>query len=50
MIDAEGGGEVRLTEIVMRINERATKLRIIKSIAEKSPSPPCGFGRASCLH
>lgn len=39
MIDAESGGEVRLREIVVRINEPATKLRIIKSVAEKRPSP-----------
>lgn len=36
MKDAERRGfEVRLREIVVRINERAPKLRIIKSIAEK---------------
>lgn len=29
------GGEVRLREIVVRINEQATKLPVIKSIAEK---------------
>lgn len=30
-----GRSEVRLREIVVRINEQATKLRVIKSIAEK---------------
>lgn len=44
MKEAESGDEVRLREIVMRINERATKLRIIKSIAEKSPPPPVASG------
>lgn len=39
VIDAESGGQVRLREIVIRINEQAAKLRIIKSVAEKSPSP-----------
>ena len=42
--DAETEGEVRLREIVTRINEQATKLTIIKSAAEKSCSPPRGFG------
>ncbi len=52
MKDAESGGEVRLREIVVRINEQATKLRIIKSMAEKSPSPPVALGckLASCLY
>lgn len=52
MKDAESGGEVRLREIVLRINERATKLRIIKSMAGKLPSPPVvsNCKLASCLY
>lgn len=51
MKDAGSGGEVRLRETVVRINERGTKLRIIKSIAEKSLSFPVVLGSklASCL-
>lgn len=50
--DAETEGEVRLREIVTRINEQATKLTIIKSAAEKSCSPPVALGckPASCLY
>lgn len=52
MKDAETGREVKLRQIVMRINEQAAKLRIIKPIHEKSLSPPVALGckPASCLY
>lgn len=55
MKDTESGDEVRLMEMVVRINEPATKLRIIKSVAEKWPvsfklAGSSGFKLASCLY
>lgn len=44
MKDAESLGEVRLREKVVKINQQATTLRIIKSIAERLPSPTVALG------